>query len=166
MTDRWRGRRLAGLAAAVAAAVAIAFTAATAPRGRALLIRDADGAELARVVLSDDGFGLRYRNSLYGSLVEERYRVDGDGLRLVELAADERAVLEEYYAAFDARHGGRGSARAWTVAVEAEPIALPLHVQATRLGQRTLLVDGSAVPLWELVTEGGDTSVTLSLEGS
>ena len=42
---------------------------------------------------------MSYRNSVYGTLAEERYRVAADGrFALVELAADQLAVLEEYYA--------------------------------------------------------------------
>ena len=39
------------------------------------------------------------RNSIYGTLAEERYRVHEDGrFELVEIAAEQLAVLEEYYA--------------------------------------------------------------------
>lgn len=168
MTDRWRGRRPAGLAVVVLVA---GMTGAVAIAGqsdvRALVVRDATGTELTRITLpSGEGFALRYRNSLYGSLVEERYESDGARLRLVELAADEPAVLEEYYAAFGATSAEPGSARAWQVAVERPPIPLPLHVQATSLGERTLLANGRVVSLWELFAGRGDTSATLSVEDS
>lgn len=168
MRDRWRGRRLAGLAVAALAVAALGMTpgAARPHDGPALVVRDAHGVELARVSLTTDGFALRYRNSLYGSLVEERYRLADGGIRLVTLAADERSVLEEYYAAFAARDGGHESARTWIVDVDEGPIALPLHIQASRLGERTLLVDGRSVPLWPLVARIGDTSITLSVEGA
>ena len=89
MTDRWRGRRAAGLAGVLLLALATGGSvAASRPQSdpqRWLVVRDVSATELARVPLPSSGrFGLRYRNSLYGSLVEERFVVTTDGrLRLM-----------------------------------------------------------------------------------
>lgn len=165
--NRWRGRRTAGLAAAflLATAVAGAVGLARDEAARWVVVRDAAGAELARAELGlSGGFALRYRNSVYRSIAEERFRVEGDHLRLVELRADELAVLEEYYTASGAQRTSSGSDREWRVTVERPPIPLPHRVQATALGERTLLADGAEVSLWRLVEDRDDTLVTLSVE--
>ena len=164
--DRWRGRRLAGLAAV--SALLLGLTAAVAAHDggeRWIVVRDATGAELARAVLPGSGeMAMRYRNSVYESLAEEHFRVAGDDLRLVELRADEIAVLEEYYTAVGASRSA--GPRDWRIAVERPPIALPLRVQATELGQRTLLIDQEEIELWRLVAGRDDTLVLLSVEGT
>jgi hypothetical protein len=162
------GRRMTGLAAAVLLTVAAAgaLTTARDDDARWVVVRDASGAELARTALPpSQEFALRYRNSVYGSLAEERFAVMGDHVRLVELGADERAVLEEYYAAAGSVRGATGG-RAWSVAVERPLIAMPLRVQATALGQRMLLTEIGEVSLWRLVAGRDDTLVVLSVEGS
>jgi hypothetical protein len=167
--DRWRGRRLAGpaLAAILVASVGGATVAA---RGAPdwIVVRDDAGAELARVALPTSGaFGLRYRNSVYGSIAEEWFRVQGDALILERLAADELAVLEEYYTATTgATRAGPGGERRWVAPVERPSIELPLRVRATTLGERTLLGGGVEVALWRLVATRDDTLVVLSIEGS
>lgn len=128
-----------------------------------VVVRDDAGAELARVVLpASHELTLRYRNSIYHSLAEEHFRASGGQLDLYALDAEELAVLEEYYAAFGATPVGDGLA--WSVRVERPPVALPLRIQATALGERTLIVDGREIALWRLVAERDDTVVVLSLE--
>lgn len=167
---RWPGR-IAGLAAALIAGVVVTVTippgAGPAGGRPAVTVRDAGGALLTSVPLPPDGrFALRYRNSVYGTLAEERFVAADDGrFRLVELAADQLAVLEEYYAvtrpAVRAPPGGR---RAWA-APPARPLELDeLRVAATDLGRRTLLVDDRSVPLWRLVD--ADPTVVLAVEGA
>jgi hypothetical protein len=163
--DRWRGRRLAGLAVVV---LLVSVTAAVAARDggeRWIVVRDATGAELTRAVLPPSGeMAMRYRNSVYESMAEEHFRVAGDHLRLVELRAEELAVLEEYYTALGAsRSPPLGE---WRIAVERPPIALPLRVQATELGQRTLLTEAGEIELWRLVAGRDDTAIILSVDGS
>jgi hypothetical protein len=161
--DRWRGRRTSGLAVVI---LLLGLTAAVAAREggeRWIVVRDATGAELVRVMLPESGeMAMRYRNSVYESMAEEHFRVAGDHLRLVELRAEELAVLEEYYTALGAsRSPPLGE---WRIAVERPPIALPLRVQATELGQRTLLTEAGEIELWRLVAGGDDTVVILSVE--
>ncbi len=165
--DRWRGRRLAGLAlVAVVAAIAGGMAVAADPGTRWVVVRDESGTELARAPLpSSEEFALRYRNSLYKSIAEERFAVAGDQLRLVGLGAEELAVLEEYYTAVGAIRGGPEYDLEWSIAVERPPIELPLRVQATALGERPLLTAGEEISLWRLVAGRDDTLVILTVEG-
>lgn len=124
--------------------------------GRSLTVRDAGGALLARVPLEEGRFAVSYRNSVYESLAEERYEVLRDGsFRVVELGADELAVLEEYYMApTAARRAPAGDRRQWLVEPDAARPAVfdTLSIAATDLGRRTLHVPGQrSVPLWRLV---------------
>ena len=167
MRTRWRGRLggLAILAVLAALIVPLALTAA-APAAPALVVVGPDGEVLAERVLEDGGFGLRYRNSLYRSLAEERYAVEPDGrIRLVELSADELAVLEEYYAIDrPAERHPHDAARAWRAEPAGEVVIESLVVAATDLGQRVLLVDGAApLELWRLV-EDGNPSIRLEVK--
>jgi hypothetical protein len=167
--NRWRGRLVAGLAAAILLATAMAGAAG---RGRDdashwIVVRDATGVELARAALAPgDGFALRYRNSVYRSLAEEQFRIEGDHLRLVALRAEELAVLEEYYAATGALRASSGSGLTWRIAVERPAIRLPHRVQATALGKRTLVTANAEIELWRLVQDRDDTLVILSIEES
>ncbi len=163
MQARWRGRLL-GLAI-LAALTGPLSRADAAPAGPHLVLRGPDGEALTEVPLRDGGFALRYRNSLYRSLAEERYLIQADGsIRLVGLAADELAVLEEYYAIDEpAVRLDAGATRTWSAEPAREVVIETLIVAATDLGQRTLLVDGVApMELWPLVHDT-DPSVTLEV---
>jgi len=165
--DRWRGRRLAGLAALVLVAGAMAGAAAMAREDdtRWIVVRDRAGAELTRAPLPcSNELALRYRNSVYKSVAEEHFEVTGDHLKLVELQADELAVLEEYYTAVGATRADPGSGLRWRIGVERPPIELPLRIQATALGERTLLTSEEEVSLWRLVADRDDMLVVLSIE--
>jgi len=165
---RWRDRRRAGLAAAIVAlatAIAVAVTAADSGDPRSLVVRDASGNELARAALpSPESFALRYRNAVYHSTAEEHFAVDDGRLLLVELRAEELAVLEEYYSAVGALRTSGDSTLGWRIAVERPPIELPLRVRATELGRRTLVVGDRVIALWELVAGRADSLVVLSVE--
>lgn len=168
MKDRWRARNV-GLAIilSVAAIAALTWSALSADGRTALVIRLPDGTELDRLTLHEgDGFALRYRNSVYRSLVEERFQITADQrIRLVELAADELAVLEEYYAIDEPAQPARsGDARAWVAEPALDVTLTSLTVAATDLGERTLLLDGRpALDLWGLV-EDGAASVVLEVD--
>lgn len=122
---------------------------------RFLTVTNDDG-ELATVPLTGDTFAVSYRNSIYQTLAEERYEVQPDGsYRLVQIAADQLAVLEEYYGVPDApKPAGPNDRRNYVVPPNPErPVVFDtLSIAATDLGQRTLHVPGEApLELWPLV---------------
>ncbi|TWF77151.1 hypothetical protein FHX44_113056 [Pseudonocardia hierapolitana] len=136
-----------------------------AEQGPALTVRDSDGALLTRVPLPAAEFAVSYRNSVYGTVAEERYHVrDGGRFGLVELAADQLAVLEEYYAVpGPVRAAPGGDRRRWVARPRDHPVFGELAIAATALGERTLHVPGHApVPLPPLVTD--EVTVVLDVE--
>ena len=162
---------LVALLLVVLAVTAAALAFATGTNGEhAVTVRTAEGQLIARVPLDGGTFAVSYRNSIYGTLAEERYRVLPDGrFELVELAADQVAVLEEYYAVPGApRPAPDGDRRAW--AVEPDParpgVFTKLNIAATDLGERTLWVPGHPpVPVWQRVVSENPT-VLLEIEES
>jgi hypothetical protein len=151
--------------AAVLAAGLLGSGCAAADHGPAVTVRDESGAVLTRVPLPSPGFAVSYRNSVYGTVAEERYRVEPDGrFGLVELAADQVAVLEEYYAVpGPVRPAPDGDRRRWVAPPRDHPVFGELAIAATALGERTLHVPGHPpVPLPPLVTEG--VTVVLDVE--
>jgi hypothetical protein len=164
MTNRWRGR-IAGLAI-LAALGPLTLTAGAAQADPILVVRGPDDRVLAEVRLPDGAFTLRYRNSVYRSLTEEHYIVDAMGrIELVGLAADELAVLEEYYAIESpAWRAGPRAVRSWRAHPARRVTIESLIVAGTDLGQRTLLVGGEeSLALWRLVD---DRSPSIELEVS
>jgi hypothetical protein len=171
-----RRRRSAGRTAGVVLAVALvagvlaAVVLVDRHRPSAVTVRAPDGALIARVPLSGDTFAVGYRNSVYTTLAEERYRVLPDGrFELVELAAEQTAVLEEYYAVPGPPRPARADDRL-TYVVDPDParpaIFDDLRIAATDLGERTLFVPGHApVPIWERVVTD-DPTVILDIEES
>jgi hypothetical protein len=173
----WRGRasglarppRPAGAALALSLGV-LAVLGATAagvsgpPAAEWLLVgRLQAGAVVFSVPLPEGSFALRYRNSVYGSLAEERFTVDAAGrLVLTELASDEVALLGEYYAvAQRPRPAPPADARAWVAPPAGQMELGELSLVASRHGERTLLVDGRApIQLWDLA---GTDSAALRL---
>ncbi|MGK2849530.1 MAG: hypothetical protein ACSLFN_01250 [Candidatus Limnocylindrales bacterium] len=175
MANRWRGRR-AGLAIVLALATIAASTSVLSTLGRgdardtlAVVVRTTDGTVLARVPLPAAGrFALRYRNSLYGSLAEERFIATRDRrFWLQELAADELAVLEEYYAIpGPAERTLAGDRRTWRARPADTSAFGRLTIAATRLGERTLLVPGREdVALWSLVDREPIVIIDLEVTG-
>jgi hypothetical protein len=171
-TARRRAPRWPAVVVLVAAAVlvGVGVAATTAARaggdGPAVVVRTPDGEVLASVPLTGDRFAVGYRNSVYTTLAEERYRVLPDGrFELVELAADQVAVLEEYYAVPGAPRPAPPGDRRDHVAEPARPAVFDvLNIAATDLGERTLYVPGAdPVPIWRLVT-GDDPTVLLEIE--
>jgi hypothetical protein len=159
------------LLAAVATAGLLGAGCAAGPAGPAVTVRDGGGAVLARVPVPDGAFAVSYRNSVYGTLAEERYRVrEGGRFGLVGLAADQLAVLEEYYAVpGPVRPAPAGDRREWVAQPGDDPVFTELAIAATALGERTLLVPGHPpVPLPPLVggsdVAGSDVTVVLDVE--
>jgi len=133
-----------------------------------IVIRGYGGDMLATVPLDGERFAVSYRNSIYGTLVEERYVVLPDGrYRLVEIAADQLAVLEEYYAVPGAPRRAAGpDRREWVAPPDpARPVIFEaLSIAATDLGDRTVHVPGEPpLELWRLV-EDQNPFVALHIE--
>ena len=136
--------------------------------GQAVTVHTADGQLVARIGLDGDTFAVGYRNSIYGTLAEERYRVREDGrFELVQIAAEQVAVLEEYYAVPGApRPASPGDRLAYVVEPDpARPAVFDdLNIAATDLGERTLWVPGQPpVPIWQRVV-GENPTVLLDIE--
>jgi hypothetical protein len=79
----------------------------------------------------------------------------------VSLAAEQLAVLEEYYAITEAaRPATGGELLGWQAPPAHVPTPEELRVAATDRGERTLVVDGApALALWRLVDDGAPTVV-------
>ena len=173
---RRRRRRWTGPATGVllTGAVAVTLVAAgvvaldgsdRAPSSWRLVVRDEGGITLVETDLEDGRFALRYRNSVYGSRAEERFSIGDDGrIHLVGLAADEAAVLGEYYNAREPRPVNDGGALRWE-AEPAYPVAIGrLMLAATDLGERSLVVNGhEPIELWRLVADSSP-GLTLGAE--
>lgn len=153
---------------AVAALVAACVASSVAPAteliadgdeaAKVIVIRGHDGSVLASMPLQGERFAVSYRNSIYGTKAEERYTVLPDGrYRLVEIAADQLAVLEEYYAVPGApQRSAEPDRREWIVPPNpAEPVVFEaLSIAATDLGERTVHVPGEPpLELWRLVED-------------
>lgn len=156
-----------GVLAGGAAGIAAAAGHSGSPAGWTLSVSN-DGGELAALPVDGGSFAVSYRNSIYGSVAEERYEVRPDGsYLLVQLAADQLAVLEEYYAVPGAPDPAEpADRRSWVAAPDpSRPAAFTrLSVAATDLGRRTVHTDGAPpLELWTLV-EDGDPFVTLELK--
>ncbi len=154
------------LAAELGVVGGCAAAAGPAPPGPVISVRDPAGVLLAQVPLGAAGFAVSYRNSLYGTLAEERYRVaEGGRFTLVELAADQLAVLEEYYGVpGPVRHAPVADRRAFVARPTRTAEFAALDVAATSLGERTLHVPGHApVPLAPLAS-AADPTVVLVVE--
>jgi hypothetical protein len=168
---RWSALRI-GAAVVLTLVLAAGTVAAAVLIGRdgpaAVTVRAPDGHLIARVALPGDTFAVGYRNSVYRTRAEERYRVLPDGrFELVELAAEQTAVLEEYYAVPSApRPAPQGARLPYVVAPDPARPAIfdQLRIAATDLGERTLFVPGHApVPIWERVV-AEDPTVILDIE--
>ena len=156
MMRRWRARRFGPVILGILLLALVPIAAmGGGPRETTLVVRGPDGTVIARLPLPDGEFTLRYRNSVYRSSTEEHYVVDAGGrIHLAGLAADELAVLEEYYAIDDPAWLAADGPRTWA-GTPARPVILDeLIVAATDLGRRTLLVDGhEPLELWRLVED-------------
>lgn len=136
--------------------------------GRSIVVADDDGGVLATVPLPGDSFAVSYRNSIYQTLAEERYKVAADGsYRLVQIAADQLAVLEEYYGVpGPPKEAPASDRRNWVVPPDPKQPAVftDLSIAATDLGERTLHVPGSEpLELWRLV-EDADPYLTIEIK--
>ncbi|HET7409645.1 MAG TPA: hypothetical protein VFJ13_05550 [Paracoccaceae bacterium] len=157
---------IAALASLVCLGIAVPGLSAGQDAGARIVIRGHDGGVLASAPLGGvrDGahFAVSYRNSIYGTLAEERYAVLPDGrFRLVQIAADQLAVLEEYYALATApRRAGGPDRREWVAPPDPAPdparpaVFETLSIAATDLGKRTVHIPGQPpIELWRLAED-------------
>lgn len=125
--------------------------------GPRIVVETDDGRTLTEVALTGETFAVSYRNSLYGTKAEERYAVDGQRYELIEIAADQLAVLEEYYAVGSApQEAGPADRRRWVVPPDEDnaPEFDALSIAATDRGERILHVPGEdPVELYRLVED-------------
>lgn len=132
-----------------------------------LTVRDLEGRVLHAVELPSSAFALRYRNSVYGSIAEERFEVtDGGRMRLRQLAAEDPAVLTEYYRldGEPMRAPAEAGGLTWVGVPEQATVLAELELAATERGERTLIVSGhDPVALWQLVRDR-DPGVLLRVE--
>ncbi|WEV78856.1 hypothetical protein O9K63_03405 [Janibacter cremeus] len=136
--------------------------------GRSVVVTDDGGEALATVPLEGDTFAVSYRNSIYRTLAEERYEVRADGsYHLVQIAAEQLAVLEEYYGVPGApSKAPENDRRRWVVPPDpAHPaVFTDLSIAATDRGERVLHVPGSEpVALWRLV-EDSDPYLSIDIK--
>ncbi len=161
--------------AAVALAVALALSAVVLPAPLAgagtglrqsVVLRDETGLQLDRAELPPGSrFALAYRNSLYGAPAEERFAAFPDGtFRLVQVASDRLAVLEEYYALGPTLDRAVSGRLRWEHTLTTPPAFRELRVLADRLGRRTLLVGTRRIELWRLVGDGAVVRLILQAE--
>lgn len=101
-----------------------------------------------RAVTAGDEVRLRFRHSLWGSLVEEEFRVAADGLELVRLRYAE-ARLAEYYG-----HEAAWREGDWWV-VEGDRRRLrTLTLRGSRESELGLSIGAERMALWDLVEPG------------
>lgn len=125
--------------------------------GPRIVVETDGGRTLTEVPLTGDEFAVSYRNSIYHTKAEERYAVDDGSYGLVEIAADQLAVLEEYYGVSSAPEAADPTdRRRWVVSPDEDnaPEFDALSIAATDLGERTLHVPGEEpVQLYRLVED-------------
>ncbi len=101
-----------------------------------------------RAVTAGDEVRLRFRHSLWGSLVEEGFRVAVDGLELVWLRYAE-ARLVEYYGHEVARREGDW----WVVAGDRRRLRT-LTLRGSRESELGVSVGSERIALWDQVEPG------------
>jgi hypothetical protein len=141
------------------AAIALLAAAASGCGGARVVAVDRDGRTVADMPAAH-GFSLTYRHSYYEQPAVERFRVSGDGFRLVEIDSPSEAVLDYYdVAGTRVRRGGW-----WTLKL-AEPARFhEMPLAATAVGRRTLVADGKRTPLYR--RDGRAAHLTIAVEGS
>ncbi len=145
----------------VAALLVLLTIAATyaADFGSSVVVRDAGGAEVYRSSLPGSGeFGIEYVHSYYEVSATEHFVVAKDrGFELVEVSSPSEAVLDYYEI-----EGRKSMDGEWISLTPDEPRRLEeLPLIGTEKGQRTLIVSGERLPLYEA---GGPRHVNIRVE--
>jgi Domain of unknown function (DUF1850) len=126
--------------------------------GTRVVATDRDGRTVADIPARE--FALTYRHSYYRQPAVERFRVTGDGFRLVEIDSPSEAVLDYYdVEGTRARRGGW-----WTLKLARPARFREMPLAATAVGRRTLVADGKRVPLFR--RDGRAAHLIIAVEGS
>lgn len=138
--------------------LAIGFVAAPAGAEGMCLRVEAEGRPVAAIPAAvGDEVRLRFRHSIYGSQVEEHFRVARDGFRSVRLRYAERRLVEFY------GHETAQPAEGWWV-VEGDRRELSLlRLRVSPESRIELSVGPERVPLWRLVEPAGLVHVAVTL---
>lgn len=117
---------------------------------------EAEGGAVAstRVEVGDE-VRLRFQHSLWGSPVEEDFRIAGEGLELVRLRYGERRLVE-FYGHEAARRDGD-----WWVVEGDRRHFRALTLRANRESRMQLFVGAEKIPLWTLSASGGPIRLTV-----
>ncbi|MBI4737784.1 MAG: DUF1850 domain-containing protein [candidate division NC10 bacterium] len=107
-------------------------------------------------VAAGDEARLSFSHSIYGSLVEEHFRVTGEGLQLVRRRYAEHRLVE-FYGHETAKREGE-----WWV-VEGDGRALPaLTLRVSPESAIEIVAGRERVPLWSRVEQGGSVRVAVT----
>jgi len=141
-----------------AALLILAGTFAT-DRGSSVLAHDADGRTVARAALPDSGrFGIEYVHSYYEVPATEHFVAEEDrSFELVEISSPSEAVLD-YYELEGQKEAGDDL---FSLAPEEHQRFDELPLIGTEKGERTLVVSGERLPLYE---EDGPRHITIRVE--
>ncbi|MBI4737526.1 MAG: DUF1850 domain-containing protein [candidate division NC10 bacterium] len=126
------------------------------PAGARCLTLEAEGGPVASTRVEDgDEVRLRFLHSLWGSPVEEDFRITGEGLELVRLRYAERRLVE-FYGHEAARRDGD-----WWVVEGDRRHFRALTLRANRESRMQLSVGAEKIPLWTLAASAGPIRLTV-----
>lgn len=130
--------------------LAVSFVAAPAGAEGMCLRVETGGRPVATMPAAvGDEVRLTFRHSLYGSQVEEHFRLTRDALRVVRLRYAERRLAEFY------GHEAARREEGWWV-VEGDGRELPiLRLRVSPASRIQLSVGPESIPLWRLVEPAG-----------
>jgi len=142
-------------AAAVAGAAAAALLSASI--GVLEVRHEGTGRLLWRVRISTGAtVDLHYTNSIYNAATSERFTVQGESLRLVEVSSTREAVLE--YMRLESPYETRDGR---FVARVGGPTLATFTTRIGQTGQQRLVVEGTEIPLYRIGT-GEAATVTIT----
>lgn len=118
-----------------------------------LLLEVAGGETLHLALPADGEFVYRYRHSVYDALVDERFRVEADVMRQLEIRSADRRALEYYGLPSEPEQ------RDGTFVIRGNPNPIPrIALIVLRQQQQSVLVGASRL---DLSTELGDARLVI-----
>ena len=120
-----------------------------------LSVERGNGAAATMAVALGDEVRLSFSHSIYGSSVEEHFRVTQEGLQLVRLRYAEQR-LAEFYGHEAARREGD-----WWVVEGESRVPSPLTLRASAESSITITVGPKKIPLWKPVEPGGGVRLSV-----